>query len=197
MNSGERTAQTPAGVRRLGTGGYEAAGPGTRGVLGSLPPALASPPPPSAALASSCGATGAPHVWRPLQPPLPSRRGLRARPQPPTRRKPVRSKAREPPPEGGRCCVTLGEFLDPAVLVIVDTRENRAEHGVPETSQGHSPPRRRPARGRGGGEKVLPTAVVAASSDGAGGPGVAAGRALPPARAAPPQQRPGMSLHRR
>lgn len=98
--------------------------------------------------------------------------------------------------------MTLGEFLDPAVLVIVDTRENRAEHGVPETSQGlrpagHSPPRRRPARGRGGGEKVLQTAVVAASRDGARGPGVAAGRALPPARAAPPQQRPGMSLHRR
>ncbi|XP_053755264.1 serine/threonine-protein kinase BRSK2 isoform X2 [Panthera pardus] len=82
--------------------------PAHAGFWAPCPPALASPPPPSAALASSCGATGAPHVWRPLQPPLPSRRGLRAPPQPPTRREPVRSKAREPPPEGGRCCVTLG-----------------------------------------------------------------------------------------
>lgn len=66
----------------------------------------------------------------------------------------------EPPPQGGRCWVTSGEFFHPAVLVTLYTRENRAEEGSdrarPREAQGHGPatrPRRATAPDKGKGRE--------------------------------------------
>lgn len=126
-----------------------------------------SPPPRPAPTPTLCSTsvfpreTGALHVWRPLQTPLRSRRGQCAPAQTPNPRKTVRAKAREPPPEGGRCCVTLGEFLDPAVLVTADTRANGAEARALGTGSrgarsrlGHWPPAAPPLPGQWRGRET-------------------------------------------